>query len=66
MPPSSNELLKLVQASLEDGKAGDVVVIDLAGKTEIADFMVIATGNSQRQVGAKADHLQRKLKATGL
>ena len=66
MPPSSNELLKLVQASLEDGKAGDVVVIDLAGKTEIADFMVIATGNSQRQVGAMADHLQRKLKATRL
>ena len=66
MPPSSNELLKLVQASLEDGKAGDVVVIDLAGKTEIADFMVIATGNSQRQVGAMADHLQRKLKAAGL
>ena len=66
MPPSSNELLKLVQASLEDGKAGDVVVIDLAGKTEIADFMVIATGNSKRQVGAMADHLQRKLKATGL
>ena len=66
MPPASNELLKLVQASLDDDKAGDVVVIDLAGKTEIADFMVIATGNSQRQVGAMADHLQRKLKATGL
>ena len=66
MPPAPAELLKLVQASLDDDKAEDVVVIDLAGKTEIADFMVIATGNSQRQVGAMADHLQRKLKATGL
>ena len=66
MPSPADEVLKLVQASLEDDKAEEVVVIDLAGKTEIADFMVIATGNSQRQVGAMADHLQRKMKATGL
>ncbi len=66
MPPAADEVLKLVQASLEDDKAEDVVVIGLAGKTEIADFMVIATGNSHRQVGAMADHLQRKMKAAGL
>ncbi len=66
MPSPAVELVKLVQASLEDDKAEEVVVIDLAGKTEIADFMVIATGNSKRQVGAMADHLQRKMKATGL
>ena len=66
MPSPAVEVLKLVQASLEDDKAEEVVVIDLAGKTEIADFMVIATGNSKRQVGAMADHLQRKMKATGL
>ncbi len=66
MPSPAKEMLKLVQASLEDDKAEEVVVIDLAGKTEIADFMVIATGNSQRQVGAMADHLQRKIKASGL
>ncbi len=66
MPSSSNELLKLAQASLEDDKAGEIVVIDLAGKTDIAEFMVIATGNSKRQVGAMADHLQRKMKAAGL
>ena len=66
MPPAVAELLKLVQASLDDDKAEDVVVIDLAGKTEIADFMVIANGTSKRQVGAMADHLQRKIKASGL
>ena len=66
MPPPAVEVLKLVQASLEGDKAGDIVVIDLAGKTEIADFMVIATGNSHRHVGAMADHLQRKMKAAGL
>ena len=59
-------MLKLVETSLEDDKAEDVIVIDLAGKTEIADFMVIANGTSQRQVGAMADHLQRQLKASGL
>lgn len=60
------ELLKLVEKSLDDDKAEDIVVIELAGKTDIADFMVIANGRSQRQVGTMADHLQRKLKAKGL
>jgi ribosome-associated protein len=66
MPPASAKLLKLVEASLDDDKAEDIVVIDLAGKTEIADFMVIANGRSQRQVGTMADHLQRKMKKGGL
>ncbi len=66
MPPAAGELLKLVEASLDDDKAEDVVVIDLAGKTEIADFMVIANGGSRRQVGAMAVHLQQKMKASGL
>ena len=60
------KLLELVETSLDDDKAEDVVVIDLAGKTEIADFMVIANGGSRRQVGAMADHIQRKMKSTGL
>ena len=59
-------LLELVRASLEDDKAEDLVVIDLAGKSDMADYMVVATGQSQRQVGAMADHLQRKLKASGV
>ena len=66
MPPASSDLLKLVETSLDDDKAEDVVVIDLAGKTEIADFMVIANGGSSRQVGAMAIHLQKKMKASGL
>ncbi len=66
MPPAPTDLVKLVEASLDDDKAEDVVVIDLAGKTEIADFMVIANGNSQRQVSAMADHLTRKMKERGL
>lgn len=43
----------------------ETVVIDLAGKTSMADYMVIASGRSQRQVGAMADHLHKTLKSAG-
>ncbi len=65
-PPSAAKLLKLVEKSLEDDKAIEVTVIDIANKTEIADFMVIASGTSRRQVGAMTEHLREKMKARGL
>ncbi|MBI5164743.1 MAG: ribosome silencing factor [Magnetospirillum sp.] len=58
-------MVDLVAASLDDDKAEDVVVIDLRGKSSIADHMVIATGRSTRQVGAMAEHLMEKLKKSG-
>lgn len=58
-------LLSLVRRSLDDDKAEDVVVIDLKGKSAFADYMVIATGRSNRQVVAIADHLAEKLKQAG-
>ncbi len=65
-PLSSEEILDLVKTILDDDKAEDIVVIDLAGKTSIADYMVIATGNSSRMVSAMADHLYEKLKAKNI
>ena len=62
---SSQNLLAVATASLEDDKAVDEIVIDLSGKSALADFIVIASGRSQRQVGAMADHLVQKLKAAG-
>lgn len=53
-------------ASLEDDKALEVIVIDLAGKTDFADFMVIATGTSKRHVTTLAEHLRERMKAAGL
>ena len=50
-------------SSLEDDQAGDVVSIDLRNKTILADYLVIATGRSQRHVGAVAEHLVERLKA---
>ena len=52
-------------STLEDGKAEDIVEIDLAGKTSFADRMIIASAGSQRQVAALADRLVRVLREAG-
>ena len=52
--------------SLDDDKAQKVVVIDLIGKTAIADYMIVASGTSQRQVSTMAEHLREKLKSIGI
>lgn len=62
---ATEDLSKIVLASLEDDKAEDVVVIDLKDKSSVTDAMVIASGRSQRHVGAIADHLLRALKTAG-
>ncbi len=54
--------MRLVERSLDDDKAENIVTLDLAGKTSIADYMVVANGRSARQVGAIADHLVERLK----
>ena len=58
-------LADAVLASLEDDKAEDILVLDLEGKSTIADQMIIASGRSARHVSALADHLQRKIKDLG-
>ncbi|MEM1313054.1 MAG: ribosome silencing factor [Pseudomonadota bacterium] len=58
-------LLALILRSLDDDKAEDVVTIPLAGKSEIADHMVVASGRSTRQVAAIADKLLERLKREG-
>jgi ribosome-associated protein len=47
---------------LEDGKAEDIVTLDLARKSTIADAMIIATGQSQRQIDAIAERLVTTVK----
>ena len=59
------QLLNVVLDTLDDAKAEEVVSIDLKGKTSIGDHMVVASGRSQRHVGAMADQLIRKLKDAG-
>ncbi len=61
----AEKILDIITKSLDDGKANDVVVIDLQGKTSIANYMVVASGTSQRHVASLADQIQMKLKAAG-
>ncbi|MGO1120442.1 ribosome silencing factor [Rhodovibrionaceae bacterium A322] len=56
---------ELIVGSLEDDKGEDIVVIDLSGKSSIADYMVIVSGRSSRQVAAMSEHLKVRLKAAG-
>jgi len=65
-PPVAKQLVGLIEKSLDDDKAEDIVVIDLHGKSSFADFMVVASGRSARQVGAMAEHLAVKLKQQGI
>ena len=65
MKQEENPVLDIVTSSLEDGKAEDVVVIDLRGKTSIANQMVVASGTSQRHVASLAEKVQENLKAAG-
>ena len=60
--PTSEELLASVLASLDDDKAEEVVQIELRGKSSIADYMVVASGRSSRQVAAISDNLVERLK----
>ena len=62
-PPEN--LLGIVTAALDDDKAIDCAVIDLAGKSSIADYMVVVSGTSQRHIAAMAEHLASRLKAEG-
>jgi ribosome-associated protein len=64
--PDAEETLRLVLASIDDMKAEDTVTIDLAGKSSIADCMVVTSGRSNRQVGAIADRVVQDLHKAGL
>lgn len=61
----TEELLDLVKRSLEDDKAIEPVFIPLEGKTQIADWMVVATGTSSRHIGSMAEKLLDRMKQAG-
>ena len=63
---SPDQLLQAIIATLEDRLAEDAVVISLSGKSTIADYMVVASGRSSRQVAALAETLVQKLKDLGM
>jgi len=60
-----DSLLAMVLESLDDDQAQDVVTIPLEGKSSIADYMVVASGRSTRQVTAIAQKLAERIKHAG-
>jgi ribosome-associated protein len=64
-PEASQKLLDLVIKCLDADKAEDIIAIDLSNKSPMADFMVIASGRSNRHVAAVAEHLTEALKTHG-
>ena len=62
-PQGAEALHQLVLSSLDDDQAVDTISIPLAGKSSIADHMVIASGRSTRQVASMAQKLAERIKA---
>ncbi len=61
-PYTPDDVLRLVLASLDDDKAEEVVQIDLRGRSDVADYMVICSGRSTRQVASISEKLVDRLK----
>lgn len=64
--PEIGPLVEAMLTVLDDAKAEDIVSLDLAGKTSLADAMIIASGRSDRHVGAIAERVAFALKERGL
>ena len=58
----ADQILRLITNSLDDDKAENILMISLDGKSAMADYMVVASGVSSRQITAMAQHLEFKLK----
>lgn len=61
----STVLVNTIFAILEEQSAEDIVKLDLRGKSSIADFMIVASGRSNRHVGALADYVKQGLREAG-
>tara|TARA_B100001123_G_C15078153_1_gene934539 strand:- start:329 stop:685 length:357 start_codon:yes stop_codon:yes gene_type:complete len=61
-----NKLKKEIEHILSDNKALEVKSINLKGKTSVADFMIVASGNSSRHIQALSEILLEKLKKKGI
>jgi ribosome-associated protein len=66
MRPDAEEILRLVLSRLDDMKAEDTLTIDLRDKSSIGDYMVVASGRSNRHVGSVADRVVEDLHKVGV
>ena len=61
-----NKIKNEIKKVLNDNKAADIISIDLKDKSSIADFMIVASGNSSRHIQALSEILLDKLKKKGI
>ncbi len=64
-PLNTEQLTRIAVAALEDIKGKEITVIDVAHLSSLFETLVIASGDSNRQVRALADNAQKKLKEAG-
>ncbi len=60
------ELKKIIEKTLNQNKAKNIVAINLKGKSSIADYMIVASGNSSRHIQALSEILLSKLEKNGI
>ena len=63
--PASAALVQDIHAWLDEAKAEKIITIDINKKSSIGDYMIIASGRTDRHVGAIADQIAEKLKEAG-
>ena len=63
--PSIEFLFRIIVNGLEEAKAEEIIMIELAGKTTLADRMIIASGRSSTHVGAIADRVLKACRDAG-
>ena len=64
-PIPETKMIDIVLQSLDDAKAEQTVAIDIAGKSSLADFMVVTSGRSNRHVSAVADQVMKAMRENG-
>jgi len=62
---ASKAMMEKIRACLDDGKAEDIIVFDIASRSALADYMIIAGGTSGRHVSSLADKVIKLLKEAG-
>jgi ribosome-associated protein len=60
-----NEALKIAVKAVDDKKGMDIVVLDISGVATFADYFVLCSGDSARQIQAIVDEVQQKMAAGG-
>ena len=60
------DLKNIILNTLDSNKALDIISIDLKNKSSMADYMIIASGNSSRHIQALSEQVLEKLKANGV